>query len=116
MTFNFIYATESTRIISATILDARFTIPELKDLGGFEVKDFVDLQISTLNSDTLLYKIETELGNMAGYFTLVVGNMGLSAVKSTQFLRPNYQGLENEINISVSEFVQNGLWKQDFLN
>ena len=114
-TYRFILATEPKRIISAVIMDARFSIPALNRLGGFDVKLFVDAEIAKLSGNVLPYKIETSTGSLAGYFTLQVDNIGQNCTKISQFLRPAFQPIINDINQQVNSFVSGGGWKADFL-
>jgi hypothetical protein len=52
---------------------------------------------------------------MVCYFVLSVDNIGVLATKIQQVIRPNYQSLESEVNQVVTNFINTGGWKADFL-
>jgi len=115
MEFTIKYTTEPKRILAAAIMDSRFSIPILAGLGGFEVKEYVDNQIALLVDNVLPYKIETNMGNFAGFLSLKITNMGLTAVKFQEFLRPSFLAFNDEISNIISIFISDGWWKRDFL-
>lgn len=116
MNYRILYTTEPERIIAAAIMDARNTIAAIKGKSGAVAKEYVDSQINLVPQTTgLVYKVCTFNENMVGYFVLSVGNMGLSVDKIQQVIRPNYQGVEADINQVVTNFINTGGWRADFL-
>lgn len=115
MQYRFIFSTEPKRVISGVVLDSRFIIPALAGLSGFAVKRYIDNLIVQTEGDVLTYKIETFLGNCAGYFTLQIGNMGQSAVEDQRVLRPSFLADSATISNLISNFISAGGWRPDFL-
>jgi hypothetical protein len=52
---------------------------------------------------------------MVGYLVLSVDNITGFVDKIQQVIRPNYQSLESEVNQVVTNFINTGGWKADFL-
>jgi pantothenate kinase len=116
MNYRIIYTTEPERIIAATIMDARNTIAAIKGKSGQVAKDYVDSQINLVPKiGGLVYKVVTFNENMVGYLVLSVDNITGFVDKIQQVIRPNYQSLESEVNQVVTNFINTGGWKADFL-
>lgn len=116
MNYRILYTCEPERIIAATIMDARMTIPAIEGKSGAFAKAYVDSKINLVpKNGGLVYKVCTFNENMVGYFVLSVTNMGLNVEKIDQAIRPNYQLLEEDVNQAVTNFINTGGWKADFL-
>lgn len=114
MTYNFVYEPEYFRIIPAILIDARASIPEIKNQTGFPIKYYTDSQVAQINERSITYKIETELGVLAGYFSIQVNTINKTAILLMQQLRPAFKGF-TEIQTQISNFIQAGTWKPDYL-
>ena len=57
MTYNFIYEDDYSRLMMAVIIDARASIPEIKNQVGTVIKAYVDSRVALVNSNTIVYKI-----------------------------------------------------------
>lgn len=114
MTYNFIFEDDFSRIISAVLIDARASIPEIANQVGTVIKAYTDSKVAQVNDNTITYKIETDLGVLAGYFTIQVNTSNKTAVLDQFVLRPAFQGF-TEIQSQIVNFIQSGDWKPDFL-
>lgn len=116
MSYRILYTTEPERIIAAAIMEARNTIDAIKGKSGNDAKSYVDGQIDLVHQNSaLVYKVCTFNENMVGYFALSVTNMGLNVTNISQVIRPNYQSLIVEVNQAITNFINTGGWKPDFL-
>lgn len=116
MTFRFIYSQEVPRLVTAVIIDSKSLIPEIALGIGSVIKTYTDGQIAQLNENsTLTYKIESMDGNLAGYFSILLTNMGQNATKFQQVLRPAFQSFSSKLSEDISNFIQNGEYRPDFL-
>lgn len=114
MTYNFIYDENYKLTFRAVIIDARAGTP-LARKNGTIINDFVNQEIDKVVEGVITYKIETNLGNLAGYITLKKTNMGNSAVVLQQLLRPAYQQFTNDISQGIQNLLISGDWKFDTL-
>lgn len=115
MTFQFIYENDNQRIMYATYIDARASIPQIKNRIGFEIKDYIDTQIETLNDQSITYKIETDLGVMAGFFSIQVDTSNKTAILALKVLRPAFTEFDTDIMGNITNFIMLGQWRQDYL-
>lgn len=115
MSYRFIFCkSDSHRIVPAVLIDNRANIPEIKNKVGSVIKTFTDAQAAMVGDTEMFYKIETENGNLAGYFTLMYVRAG--EVSRLQFeLRAAYQQFSAEISGLVSTFIQTSGWQADWL-
>lgn len=113
MTFFVQYAEEYSRVIAGIVLEVRQTLDATKNKSGFEVFDFYTSEIEKVMEDVIPYKLETESGNLAAYFSVkVTGNGGALYQK---FVRPNFRQFDIDISQKINSFIFNNDWKQDFL-
>ena len=69
--YNFInIPSEYKRIIQSVLIDKRASIAAIKDKSGDVIKSYIDAQAALVNGNCMFYKIETDGGNLVGYFTL----------------------------------------------
>lgn len=115
MTYRFIYSDDYKRVIPAVIIDGRGGNAETATLSGFELKAYVDEKVSRVRSNTMPYKIETENGNLVGYFILgIKGNGAIVLVENIN--RPAFLQFSQSISQEINNFMLSGNWQYDFLN
>ena len=114
MTYYFVYEPDYSRIMMAVIIDNRASIPAIKNMAGMVIKSYVDEQIDLIDENCITYKIETELGVLAGFFAIRVSTVDKSAVLIMQVLRPAFQK-DAQIPFLITNFIGTGKYKQDFL-
>jgi len=100
MTFSFTYEPEFQRVIPAVEIDARASNPAIRNQIGDVIKSFTDGKVALVTDNVIVYRIETDDGNLGGYFTVQVSAF-------VQF-SPQIFGL-------ISKFVQSGQWQADYL-
>ena len=116
MTFRFIYQpSEFTRIIPAILIDARASIPAIKNQVGSVIKTYTDAEVAKVVDYVLFYKIETTDGVLAGYYSLSIRLNGNHAVLLQYQLRPSFSSFVTQISAQINTFINNGSWKQDYL-
>jgi len=115
MTYNFIFEDDYQRIIMATIIEARASIPQIKNQVGSVIKSYVDRQIDLVNDNTIVYKLETEQAVMAGYFTVEVNTIYKRGVLGQFVLRPAFVAFNSEIQDIITNFIMSNVWKNDYL-
>lgn len=111
MIFRFIYCEEPERIIPAVLIDSQYTIPSIANKVGFDIKSYTDAEVNKITDSVLPYKIETELGVLAGYFTIKIQDGILFQYQ----LRPSFKSFSNTISKQISNFIQDGEYKHDTL-
>lgn len=114
MTYSFIYEDDYNRLMMACIIDARASIPEIKNQVGTVIKAYVDSKVSLVNSNTIVYKIETELGVLAGYFTIQVNTSNKTALLDQFVVRPAFKNF-TEIKTQIGNFITSNKWQSDYL-
>lgn len=114
MTYNFVYCDEPRRIIPAIIVDNRASIPQIKNQVGNIIKFYIDSQLLLLGSTSITYKVETNLGVLAGFFSINVNTTNKTAILIMEQLRPAFKGFA-ELTTQISNFILNGDWKIDYL-
>lgn len=115
MSRRILYNESYKRVIPAVLIDSRAFVPAITTATGYEVKAYTDAQVSLVTSTVIPYKIETDNGNLAGYFNLQVSTSPVSASVLNKQLRPAFQQFESEINQEISNFIQSSNWKADYL-
>ncbi len=113
MTFRLIYDTEYKRTIPAVLIDSRATIPAIATKIGVIIKTFTDWEVNQITSNVLPYKIETDKGNLCGYFTIRMN--GQAAFLFQYQLRPAFVQFNTEISQQINIFIQQNIWRQDYL-
>ena len=121
-TFRFIYEpSEFGRIIPAVCIDARASIPEIKNKIGVVIKEYTDTEVSKVISNVLFFKIETIYtgagtadGVLAGYFSLRE-KLGISAYLYQFQLRSSFMAYSTQLSAEINVFLSSNLWKQYYL-
>lgn len=114
MIFRITYSDDYKRVIPAVIIDGRGTNPIIATLGGYEMKTYTDTKVEAVRSNTIPYKIETDKGNLAGYFVLGIKGNG-ACVLAESLLRPAFVSFSSEISQKINTFIQSGDWQFDIL-
>jgi hypothetical protein len=113
--YNFIYCGDSyRRMMWGVIADSRVNIPAVKNGTGWVIKAYVDSQIALVGPGVVVYKLETKLGNIAGYIGLYTGP-GQVGVIFSQF-RPAFVSDIVNINQNIATFVSGNNWLFDILS
>jgi hypothetical protein len=115
MSYRVIYNEEYRRVIPAVLIDSRANIAAIKTAGGFAVKAYTDSQVALVTDTVIPYKIETNEGNLAGYFNLSVSTNPKSAVLLNAQLRPAFVQFNSEISQIISNFIISNDWQFDYL-
>lgn len=102
------------RIIPAIEIDARANNIAIADQIGDVIKAYTDSQVAKVTPDCIVYKLESENGNLAGYIVLKVTNDVANVFFMT--LRPAFLQFSILIDQLISNFISNNSWQQDFLN
>lgn len=116
MDYKFIYEPDFNRVMTAVIIDARASIPSIKNQTGFIIKDYVESQTSLITNNCIVYKIE-ETTNcvLCGYFVIQVDTGNKTATLILKQLRPAFVQFTNEITNQIVTFIQSLEWQQDYL-
>lgn len=115
MSYRIIYNEEYRRVIPAVLIDSRANISAISTAGGFAVKAYTDAQVALVTATVIPYKIETNEGNLAGYFNLSIGVNPKSAVILNAQLRPAFVQFNSEISQIISNFIISNDWQFDYL-
>lgn len=113
MTFYATYLIEYSRVLAGIILEGRQSLAQTKDKTGFEVKAFFDSEINKVTTNVVPYKIETEQGNLAAYFSVLTD--GIAGQQYQLFIRPSFAAYALQLSLFISNFIGNGSWKADIL-
>lgn len=114
MTFRFIYSPyEHNRVIPAVLIDKRASIPSIANKPGSVIKDYLDPIVASAESK-IFYRIESDGGNLAGYFCLVVSDNGVGTLDQLE-LRPAFAGFLTAISNQIINFMSAGTWRFDTL-
>ena len=115
MTFIIVYNQEYKRVIPAVLIDSRQNFPFLKSAGGYDVLAYTQSQIDLVTDRVVPYKIETDDGNLAGYFNLSVNDNNVTATLLNYQLRPAFESLSVQILQKISNFISSNEWQFDCL-
>lgn len=114
MIYNFIYDDQPFRTIPAVLIDSRAGT-SIENQVGSVIKAYTDSQVALVTDAVIPYKIESDTGSIAGYFTLQVV-LGNQTAQLQQFvLRPAFKQFLSEISAQINTFITGGQWKPDFL-
>lgn len=114
MTFNITYNQEYKRVIPAVLIDGRGAIPTIQAAGGYEVKAYTDSQVALVTNTVIPYKIETDGGNLAGYFN-IQAKSATRGVLQTYQLRPAFKQFDSQILGIITNFISSNEWIEDIL-
>lgn len=115
MTYFFIFEDDYSRIMFSCIVDARATIPAIKNQVGTVIKSYVDNQVALVDNNSIVYKIETDQGVMAGYFVIKVNTTNKTAFLHQFVVRPSFTQFILEIQSQISNFITSNKWQSDYL-
>lgn len=115
MSYRIIYNDSYKRVIPAVLIDSRASIPAIVTAGGYDVLDYTNSQTALIVSNVVPYKIETDLGNLVGYFNLTIGTNPVSASLLNKQLRPAFQKYDSDITQLISNFIISSDWVNDYL-
>lgn len=116
MTYRFIYSqSEKNRIVPAVLIDKRAAVTGMANQIGSVIKSITDSQVAIIDETCIFYKIETEGGNLAGYFTLKVIREGTVSLLQYE-LRPPFEQFSSVISGIINNFMVAGKWVYDYLN
>ncbi len=116
MSYRFIYSNpDYPRVMQSVLIDKRATIPSIKNKVGSIIKNYCDQIISQVDGNTIFYKIETEDGNLAGFFTIKAASQGSASLFQYE-LRPAFVQFDATISAEIYNFMQSGNWTVDILN
>lgn len=102
------------RVIPMCIIEDRANIPAIKNEPGTVVKAYIDSQLALITGNVLVYRVESENCNLAGFFALEVNTGDKSCQKIMEILRPAFQG-NSEISELIITFINENQWFGDFL-
>lgn len=115
MTYRFIYNNfDCQRVIPAILIDSRSNIPAIKNKIGSAIKAYTDAETSKVTGTVIFYKIETELGVLAGYFSLQTATNGTATILQYQ-IRPSFAQFNTEIQGLINTFIQANEYGKDYL-
>lgn len=116
MTFRLIYQpSEFSRIIPAICIDNRANIPAIKNAIGSVIKTYTDAEVAKIVDEVLFYKVETTEGVLAAYFSLKIIKGGTVATLLQYKNRASFSVYVTQISSQITNFINNGNWKQDYL-
>lgn len=113
--FQIQYEQDYSRLIPAIEIDARSDNPAIRNQTGAVIKAYNDSILATINLNSLVYKVETDTGNLAGYFVLQVDPSNQTVVLSRLVTRPAFKVSVTQISSEIKQFITNGGYKQDYL-
>lgn len=115
MSYRIVYNEEYRRVMPAVLIDSRANIDAIKTADGFSVKAYTDAQVALVTNTVIPYKIETNNGNLVGYFNLSVTTSPKSALILNTQLRPAFVQFNSEISQIISTFIISNDWQYDYL-
>lgn len=114
MTYFITYLIEVARTVQAVMIDDRTNqFPE--NANGNQIKPIIDTFLGTIGENSLPYKIETELGNLIGFFVLLVDKDNLTVTIQKKVLRPQFELQFTAINSYIDNFIASNEWIEDVL-
>lgn len=114
MSYHIVYTEDIKQVVSAVFIDARSVTMPL-GINGVEVQELLDEQLLLITKNVIVYKIETEEGNLVGYFTVDVNVGQRTASANNPVLRVPFFANLGEIPVVIGRFMQQNLWQADFL-
>lgn len=112
MTFTISYRQEYEKIIQAIMIDNRLRL-EMNGQNGNIVQQKIDAEVSAIGNPPLFYVIESNSGNLCGYFYIkIVNDAGTLGKKN---YRPQYVKNFDEFDDMVTKFISSNQWKNDYL-
>jgi len=115
MSYRVVYNDAYKRVIPAVLIDSRGTNSSLYTASGNAVLSYTNGKVALVTSSVLPYKIETDTGNLVGYFNLTVVESPKSASLLNKQLRSAFQKYDSEISQVISNFITSSNWQADYL-
>lgn len=115
MNYEIVYEPDYGRFLPAIIIDCRADIPEIKNQIGNVIKNYTDSKVSLIKDNCIFYKIESELGNVAGVFAISVNEENKTATLLIQYIRPSFKKNKWLISDIVVNFIASNVWVKDYL-
>ncbi len=112
MTYSIVYRQEVKRIVQAVTIDNRVALG-LAASDGNAIKVAVDAAVTLIGSAPLFYAIETDGGNLCGYFYL--NSVGNAATLGKKNIRLQYSGSSAVFDTMIANFLESEEWKNDTL-
>jgi hypothetical protein len=113
--YRFIYCGESyRRMMWGVIADSRVNIPGVKNANGWTIKAYVDSQIALVGPGVAVYKLETNLGVLAGYMGLYTGPGQVGVIFKQ--IRPAFVSDLINFNKNIANFITGNDWVFDTLS
>ena len=112
MEFRFIYEFYYAKLIQFVLLDARKTAFPVVGNGNV-LQPLVDAKIALVTPNVIPYRIESDNGVIAGYFTLEI-NENIPTLQQSQ-IRPNFGTYSTQINTDINNFIISNGWRKDYL-
>lgn len=111
MKYSITYEADYERLIPAVLIDGRAQYPWLSGKTGAEMLPYLDAEVAKASVNSVFYKIETDNGTVAGYFTVdySVNSLGIFA------LRPQFLTDIAPISQQISNFISGGDWRFDYV-
>lgn len=113
MTYDFIYESDYKRLIQAVINDSWDIIPQTKGQIGSVVQAYSNSQLNLITANCIVYKIESNNGNIVGFVVLQV-NSNVASILISQF-RPAFVQFSTVLYQLINTFVQKNFWQDDIL-
>lgn len=114
MGYNLTFSRDYKKLIQFVYMDAR-TQTFASPMNGNQIQPIVDSKVAAIGSNSIFYKIETELGVIVGYFVLLVNVSNFSATLQTKQLRPAFFTKNTQIGNIINAFILSNEWQQDIL-
>lgn len=112
MTFSIHYRQEIRKIVQAIMIDNRLRL-EMNGQDGNIVQGKIDAEVAAVGTPPLFYVIESNSGNLCGYFYLRLQDNTASLGKKNY--RPQYGKYFDEFDTMIPEFISSNKWKDDYL-
>lgn len=112
MTFSIVYRQEIKKIVQAIMIDNRLN-HEMNGKDGNIVQAKIDAEVAAIGDKPLFYSIESDSGNLCGYFYLRLQDDKASLGKKNY--RPQYGKYFDEFDSLVTAFIASNKWKHDYL-
>ena len=99
--------------MSGVIFDSQSIIGQISGKGGIVVKAYADGELAKVNSTVLPYRIESNDGNLAGYFNLKITANSVYLFQIQ--LRPAFIDSSVQIVGQINDFIVKRGYQKDIL-
>lgn len=115
MSYNIIFEPDYQRILPAMLIESRAAIPAIKNKVGIVIKSYTDSQVALIGSNSIYYRIETDLGVIASTFSIDVNTSNKTAVQNIITIRPAFLQFKVDIQEIINNFITSKGWFGDYL-